>query len=1632
MPTQQLPLCFAPKKAINLPINFRLNSLAETSGIKAKAMNNLKAIELSQTIYQENRLATVKEQEILANYLGWGMAPEVFEEPLKPNWQNIGNLLRTLLTSTNYQSARASILNAYYTSPAIVKAIYQGLIKLGFTGGRILEPSMGSGLFIGIMPEQLSQHSTWTGVEIDPTTGLIAQQLYPSATIHVRGFQEVMLPHNHFDLAIGNVPFGTVVPHDPEYNRIGLRNLHDYFFAKTVDLVKPGGLVILITSVGTMQSSKSQALRWLLREKVNLVGAMRLPNNAFQQFTNTSVTTDLIVLQKLSEEIVPNQIDWISTRASGLQDEDGRELMLPTYYVQHPEMLLGTSCIDKLYSGRNRLGLMNDGRNLTEAIASGFEQLLNQYSSSLSKTETPEPTTLNIPNQLQGAKQYSFVWHENQPWQVFRSSLRPIEVEGLSHRRLFWLVQIKDALREIFEIQVNNGSDRELITAQKQLTNLYDKFIAKGYGWIHSTANRRVFAEDPEYPLLLALENYDRDTEVATKTEIFSTRTIKRHEPKTSANCASSALVYSLSEKGGIDLEYIGQLRSSPPLNVIKELQTLNQVYQDPDTMQWHASDEYLSGNVKRKLKSAIARTTEQPEFQTNVSALLAVQPQDLPPGDIYARLGSPWLPSTDIVDFIAEILNVSTTEVEVNHSPATARWEITASGRLIDSKNNNEIYGTTRINACRLIELALNLKVPVIRDSVEKDNTIENKEETRRAQSRQENLKTQFKRWLWSNLARANRLARLYNEQYNCLVPRRFNGSHLELPGMNPTWRKKIRPHQLNAIWRTIATGNTLLCHPVGAGKTAVAIATAVELKRLHFCHKPALVVMDHLPEQMASEALQLYPRMKILIAGSTEMSARRRTELASRIATDDWDLVIISHTAFNKLPLRPKSVQRFIQEESDLIEKDYIEEIGRGKRPKRMLKQLERKVSQLQEKIKAVALDTSKDNTVYFDDLGIDWIIYDESQCAKNLRLNTKLNRVLGVPSSASYRAEDFYQKTRFMASIQGNGRGITLMTATPISNTMAEAWVNQKYLQYNTLKTLGLLHFDGWVSNFAEIKIAAEITAQGTLEIKHRLALFHNLPEWRQLFTQVADVVSEAELKIAKPKAEYVTVEAPASPEQLAFFHYIAERARKIKSGLIKPEEDNMPWITSHIRQGVVNLQILPAHILENFLTAKQITNLPDSPSKVHVCIKNLWQVHQQTAAERLTQLVFCDIGTPKEKPDDRYTVYHAIKSGLITLGISAKEIAFIHDAKTDEQKDKLFRAVRFGQIRILIGSTSKMGVGTNVQNYVVASHSLDCPFRPTDHTQREGRSIRQGNTNSQVKLFRYVTQGKPYQDNNGKQIAGLSPDSYLYQTSVTKARFIEEALSPTNRHRSIEDCSEVVLSYQEVMAAATGDPRLIRKVELDTKVNQLQAEERDAINLQASITRELEQLPQQITAAKLQIEIHSQDRHEIQPTEGDLFQIKLSIPGKKQSAIKLRKQAGTAINELAAKQKAATGYQTIPIGSFGGFPLELKSDISGSTLLLVGRATYTSAVRTTPLGTISALEHTLANSINSALNKASSSLHSLEKSQQELRTQLGLPFAASEELLSATAELHQLNQDLGINENDQDEQLLILAD
>jgi N12 class adenine-specific DNA methylase len=1621
-----------------LPVlrNYSYTEEIGVGSVKEKVKRNLEAIRLLQLLEETGRHPNDEQKAVLAQYMGFGLAPELFMETPPASWQELACLLKELVSTEQWYQLRSNVTNAYYTSPDVIREVHQGLMYLGFTGGKILEPGLGSGLWIGLVPETIQHRCKWTGVEIDPISGKIAQLLYPEAEIHIRGFQEATLPYNFFDLTCGNVPFGTSAPTDPTMPRIA-STLHDYFFVKAMHLARPGGLIAMLTSVGTLQSRRGRDVRQWIATVSDLVGAMRLPCTAFQKFTGTSVTTDLLIFKKREQkEVEPEwKQEWVEVCESDIVGEDGNPLMMSSYYKAHPEMMLGKPCVDKLYGpGRSRLGLADDGRDLRTAIREAFRRLPDGiYTPALSSTgsSSRRSKTMPIPPELQDRiKPYNYVWLDNKPWQVVAGRLTPCPIEGTAQTRLYWLIQLRDTVKRVFEIQVRGGGDEELAKAQKQLNISYDRFV-KRYGWVHDVATRRVFADDPEYPLLLALENYDPDRpEKTTKTEIFNTRTIAEHKPKTSAGNAKEALVYSLSERGRIDLDYMAMLLSSTEASVIEELEAERLIYHDPETRTWVSADEYLSGNVRLKLSLARNAALLDSSYQANIEALLTIQPKELSPGEIYARLGTAWIPTSDIEQFIAETLNVDKRKIHVHYLQSIASWSVDVSVDVATSQNNTKVYGTSRIAAHRLIEMALNLRIPIVKDKISDEEYVVNKEETRKARTSQENLKDKFKRWLWSDLERADRLAKLYNEKYNCFALRKFNGSHLELPGMNPIWRAKLKPHQLNAIWRIICTGNALISHPVGAGKTIVMIAAAMELKRLGLCSKPCLVVKDHMVEQVASEVIQLYPKARVLIAGSAQMSKQKRQEMTARMATGDWDIVLTSHTGFSKLKLGSEIVKRVLEEECAIVEAEYkTAKLGFGDESKRAVKVLERKLDSLKQKILDTANNSTKDDTIAFELIGIDTIFYDESQDVKRKELNTKMDRVLGVPNGSSYRAEDFYQKTRYMSYVLEPGRGIVLLTATPLSNSMAEGWVNQLYLQYHTLQQLGLLSFDSWVSNYAEIKVSAEITAQLTIEVKSRLALFNNLPEWRTLFWQIADVVCEEELDIAKPTFNYETVEVPATTEQLKFFESIAKRAEAIQAGLVEPEEDNMPLITTHVRQGVIDLRLLQYSVLSKFLTPEEIEGLKDSYTKVDACIDNVYRIWKETRHTGATQLIFCDMGTPNKKNKNRFCTYDKIKFGLVAKGVPASDIAYIHDAKTDEQKDALFRSVRYGKVGIFILSTEKGGVGTNCQDNVCAQHDLDCPLRPTDHTQRRGRSVRQGNRHDHVTIYRYVTQGKPYTQADGKTVAGLSPDSYLYQMSITKATFIEQALSGRSSARSIEDCSDVILSLSEAMASATGDPRLIRKVELDNQIGKLLIEERDYINQQLNIKRELERLPGVITSLVDKQGRISRDLNRVQDTSGKKFRIFLN-DGERSFEVTKRVSAGQFINQFALELEATGKCGLFEIGKFSGFDVVVErpelfikrkgkgKDKVDCLLHLVGEERYTTNICDNALGTIKSLEYLLSDRMLVLLQQTQDAIASYQKDYDDLAPQRDKPFVKAVLLAQALTEREELERELGL--------------
>ncbi|RRK01275.1 DEAD/DEAH box helicase [Opitutaceae bacterium TAV4] len=1370
---------------------------------KQKFRQNVAAIELLRRVENERRSASDDERSVLVKYVGWGGLPQVFAEGSEaPQWRNEQKLLKDLLLPDEYRSARATVLNAHYTSPTVIRAMYAALERLGFERGRVLEPACGLGHFFGLMPETMRSRSELTGIEIDPLTARLASQLYPRADIRATAFEEASLRTNSFDVAISNVPFGDYAPFDPKLNK-GKYRIHDYFFIAALERVRPGGFVVFITSRGTMDKRQS-GLRELLAEGADLVGAIRLPNDAFKQNANTEVTTDIVFLRKRAPgEAAATGPAWMETRpleGSASPDTEADAILINEYYHANPHMLLGRMQREEhgMY-GRSEVGLVSDGRNLAEVLASAVARLPSGLYQPL--TETQAMTVRQTLPVADNIKPYSYVLIEEGAI-ARREGDDLVVLTGLStnmSRRLRGLIRVRDAVRACLQLQVENRSDDDIAAARLRLNQDYDHFVGQ-FGPVSQSSNMRAFIDDPDLPLLLSLENYNEDTGLATKTAIFRERTIQARQPVERVETAKEALLVTLNERGRVDLDAMSRLLGKPADEFLPELAGM--IYRNPQTERWETADEYLSGNVRDKLFIAEGVAEVNADYRSNVEALRSVQPADLKASEIDARLGAVWIPPRYVEDFVHALLNVSRTDpnsaASVHHAPQLGLWSVKLGYYARTSVGNLSEWGTERVPAHELIEDALNLRTPTVYDTDANKNRILNITATEAAREKQGKIRAKFATWIWEDDTRRERLVGIYNRTFNSHRLRTFDGSHLTLPGASHTIT--LRPHQKAAVWRILQTPNTLLAHVVGAGKTWTMVAAAMESKRIGLAKKPMFVVPNHMLGQFSSELLTLYPNANILAAGKADFEKSRRHQLMARVATGNWDAVIVTHSGFERLAISKDAQKQFIEEQVEELETCIREQ--KGDNPgSRIVKELERAKKRLDARLKNLAAEDRKDTMLTFEELGVDRLFVDEAHTFKNLFYVTKMTRVAGLPQSASERAFDMFLKVQHVQK-QNSGGGVVFATGTPVTNTMAEMFTLKRFLQMAVLRSQRLAHFDSWAATFGETVTAMELAPDGAgYRLNTRFARFVNVPELMQLFRQTADVQTTEMLKLPVPALEggkAQVVRAPSTPALKAFVETLVKRAERLKTGNVDPSEDNMLKITGEGRKAALDLRLV-MNIAEDH---------PDS--KVNQAVSRIFDIWDETRAQRLTQLVFCDLSTPKA--DGRgFSVYDDVKAKLVRLGVPSDEVAFIQDYDTDAEKVSLFKDVRAGKVRVLLGSTQKMGAGTNVQSLLVAEHHLDAPWRPADIEQREGRILRQGNTNPVVKIFRYVTEG--------------SFDAYMWQTLETKAKFISQVMQGETTARRIEDLDAPALTYAEVKAIASGNPLVIEKARVDTEVMRL---------------------------------------------------------------------------------------------------------------------------------------------------------------------------------------------------------------
>lgn len=1577
--------------------NFRITDdhLGE-GGAKAKFHNNVAAIRTLREIEFDNRLATPEEQEILSRYVGWGGLPQAFDEN-NEQWADEFAELYGLLSPEEYEAAKATTLNAHYTSPTVIKAIYQAVENMGFRTGNILEPSCGIGNFFGLVPESMKDSHLY-GVELDPLTGRIAQQLYQQNSIAVQGFENTELPDSFFDLAIGNVPFGSYSLHDKRYDKHHFL-IHDYFFAKTLDKVRPGGLIAFITSKGIMDKQNS-SVRKYIAERAELIGAIRLPNNAFLANAGTQVTTDILFLQK-REKLVdvsipePNAgLEWLHLG----QTEDG--VPVNQYFLDHPEMMLGQMAFDRSMYGNEKETTCKplEGESLSDLLAKAVGNLHAQYTPYEIEEREGEEEDRSIPADP-SVKNFSYTVVDGQVYYRENSRMFPVEVSVTAENRIRGMIALRDCARGLLEIQMENGSEEAVQEGQRELNRLYDSFMAQ-YGLLNSRANTSVFSADSSFPLLCSLEVLDEQGSLKRKADMFTKRTIQPYRAVTHVDTASEALAVSLGEKARVDLEYMGSLTGKTQEQLEEELRGV--IFPVPGEVETNGkphyvtADEYLSGNVREKLKTAKQAAEQDGTYSINVDALEKVRPKDLTAGEISVRLGATWIPEDVVEQFTHELLQTPfyyKSRIRVRYSPVTGEWNV--SEKSLDRSNIRvfNTYGTKRVSAYKIVEDTLNLRDVRVFDTIQDENGKEqrvlNKKETAIAQDKQDQIKEKFQEWVWSDPARRERLCALYNEKFNAIRPREYDGSHLVFAGMNP--EITLWPHQRNAVARAIYGGNALFAHVVGAGKSFAMIAAAMESKRLGLSSKALFVVPNHIIGDFASDFLDLYPGANILVATKKDFEKQRRKKFCARIATGDYDGIILGHSQFEKIPLSPERQQAMLKKQiAEVVAGIQTAKKQEGSRF--TVKQMEKSKKSLEAKLKKLNDQSAKDDVVTFEELGVDRLFIDEADLFKNLYLYTKMRNVGGISQTESLKASDLYMKCQYMDELTGS-KGVVFATGTPVSNSMAELYTMQRYLQGNLLKELGLSHFDAWASQFGETVTSMELKPEGQgFQQKTRFSNFYNLPELMALFKEVADIQTADMLNLPVPKAKYETVVCKPSDIQKEMVEALGQRADAVRSGAVDASQDNMLLITNDGRKLALDQRLL------NPL-------LPDvEGSKVNVCAEKVDQIWKDTQKDRLTQLVFCDLSTPKT--DGSFSVYNELKDKLVARGIPEEEIAFVHSAANETQKQQLFGKVRAGQVRVLMGSTAKMGAGTNVQDRLIALHDLDCPWRPRDLEQRSGRIIRQGNQNPEVQIYRYVTEG--------------TFDSYLYQMVENKQRFISQVFTSKAPARVMQEIDDVVLSYNEIKALATGNPQIIERANLETEVNKLKMLQASFLSQKYELEdKVLKYYPQQIQQYEERIAGTTADiarRDQNTPAEGFA---PMNVKG---IAYTEKAQAGKALLDACSQIEST---EPVSVGSYRGFEMELSYEAFSKEyqVSLKGTLSHRVSLGTDVFGNITRLDNAL-NGLEQFLESYRGSLERTKEQMETAKTEAEKPFDREAELREKSQRLAELTKLLKLDEKDRE--------
>jgi N12 class adenine-specific DNA methylase len=1554
--------------------------------LQEKARDNIAAIRTLKRLEAEDRDPTDEEKAVLARYVGWGAMSNAFDPYQPGEWAHTAKEVKALLTEDEYESARGSTPNAHFTSPMVIAAIWDGMRRIGLKpGAQVLEPSMGVGHFFGLMPQELLPGSHRTGVELDHVSARIARELYPDSTIFARPFEETPLPANYFDVVVGNVPFGDYGVHDPSMKPQLTRAIHDYFFAKSLEKVRPGGVMALITSRYTMDKENG-AVRQYLAEQADLLGAIRLPNTAFKGNAGTEVTTDILFLKKRQPGAQPAGEAW--QKLETIDTPDG-PIAVNEYFARHPDMMLGKMKLEgTMYRGAEPT---LEGQLTPEILRKAVESLPEGAYVPKDEGRGPPPPKVLESEAFSGIKDGAY--GERDGAIVIRngSGFEPTSLSPATAARVRGMMTVRDAVRNVFQTQLEDAPDETITEARRLLNRAYDAFV-RSHGPLSSRENIRAFAGDPDQPLLLSLENYDAETNRAAKTAIFERRTLERYKPKDHVDTAAEALAISLNETGEIHWRRMEALTGRNLKQLQSELDAL--VYRNPEG-EWETADRYLSGNVRAKLVTAEAAAGIDPAYQRNVEALKAVQPADLLPGDISARLGSSWIPASDIRDFIAETLDVPARAVTVSHSGAIATWTLSLDSYAKSGVSNTTTYGTPRALASDLIEDALNGRTPTIYDQIDKDTRVVNQQETLAAREAQQKLKDRFSEWIWQDEERAGRLARYYNDTFNNLRLRIYDGSHLTFPGMNRSMlrRNDLDKHQKDAVWRILQNNNTLLAHVVGAGKTAVMTAAAMEMKRLGLVNKPMIVVPNHLVEQWGAAFLALYPGAHIFVAGKDAFTAGNRQKAMSRIATGNYDAVIVSHKSFELLPVSDETFRRFLDKQKDQLEEALREAKAEKGDNRRIVKELEKAKKRLEAKLKERADRERKDDTVTFEQLGIDRVFVDESDLYKNLGVASKMTRIAGISNTESNRALDMYMKTRYLAE---RGGGTMFATGTPISNTMAEMYTLMRYLAPELLAASGVEHFDAWAANFGEAVTALELAPDGSGYRMHtRFAKFVNLPELLSMFRTFADVQTADMLNLPRPEIEGGKphiVAAPASDELKAYVQTLVERAQRLRNGRVDPRVDNMLKITGDGRKAALDMRLVRGGVDA------------DADTKIARAIDRIYDSWESTKGHRSTQLVFCDLSTPNP---ERFNVYDEIRDRLIAKGIPAREIAYIHDADTDLQKKTLFDSVNAGRIRILLGSTEKMGAGTNVQKRLKAMHHLDAPWRPRDIEQREGRILRQGNQHAAVDIYRYVTEG--------------SFDAYMWQTLETKARFIQQVMNGSVTVRQAEDLEGGALTYAEIKAIASGNPAVMEKVKVDTEIRKLDQLRASHVNQQHNIRWQVKSLPEHIEQARkyhtaLSADILTRDAH----ADEDFT---MTVGNREFSGKGAREEAGNALNTVVMSWRDDKTPKVR--GHYKGFEiLSRGSQFQDGTpdLFIRGKEAYKANLNPeNPLGTIQSIDHVLRN-LDRKTEDEQREIERQEKALADYRAQLGRPFEHESRLRELLAKQAQLNAMLDLDKHE----------